>query len=210
MPATIKEATWMKELNTLVPELREIALASGANDLRLISAGIVKTAAWVRLKCRYGCKAYGKHLSCPPYSPTPEETGKVLDDYEHAVLFEFVGLPKEASVDPRHIHHYLWDLILMVHDVVFKLERHAFLGGYYKAFGFGAYPCSLCETCLPEEGDIDFHTGKRLCRHPDMMRPAMEASGIDVYATVRAAGFELEVVTSFDETIRTFGLVLLD
>lgn len=60
------------------------------------------------------------------------------------------------------------------------------------------------------EGDIDFHTGKRLCRHPDMVRPAMEASGIDVYATVRAAGFELEVVTSFDETIRTFGLVLLD
>ena len=42
------------------------------------------------------------------------------------------------------------------------------------------------------------------------MRPAMEASGIDVYATVRAAGFELEVVTTFDETIKTFGLLLLD
>ncbi|HIE30964.1 MAG TPA: DUF2284 domain-containing protein [Methanosarcinales archaeon] len=200
----------MKELNTLVPELREIALDGGANDLRLISAGIVKTAAWVRLKCRYGCRAYGKHLSCPPYSPAPEETREVLKDYEDAVLVEFVGLPKEASIDPRHIHHYLWDLILMVHDVIFKLERHAFLSGYYKAFGFGAYPCSLCETCLPEEGDIDFNTVKQMCRHPDQMRPSMEASGIDVYATVRAAGFELEVLTTFDETIKTFGLLLLD
>ncbi|RJS68657.1 DUF2284 domain-containing protein [ANME-2 cluster archaeon] len=200
----------MKELNTLVSELRQIALASGANDLRLISADIIKTAAWVRLKCRYGCKAYGKHLSCPPYAPTPEETERALKDYKYAVLVEFVGLPKETSVDPRHIHHYLWDLILRIQDALFKLERHAFLSGYYKAFGFGAYPCSLCETCLPEEGDIDFHTVKRLCRHQDRMRPAMEASGIDVYATVRAAGFELEVVTTFDETIRSFGLVLLD
>ena len=199
----------MKELSTLIPELRQIALDSGANDLRLIATDIIKTAAWVRLKCRYGCKAYGKHLSCPPYSPTSEETEKILSDYEDAVLVEFVGLPKETTVDPRHIHHHLWDLILQVEDVIFNLERHAFLSGCYKAFGFGAYPCSLCETCILKEGDIDFHTVKRLCRHPDRLRPSMEASGIDVYATVRAAGFELEVVRSFDETIKTFGLVLL-
>ncbi|RZN40594.1 MAG: DUF2284 domain-containing protein [Methanosarcinales archaeon] len=200
LPASTKEVISMKELNTLIPEL----------ELRQIPSGIVKTAAWVRFKCRYGCKAYGKHLSCPPYSPTYEDTEKVLRDYEHAALVEFVGLPKETGVDPRHIHHYLWDLILVVQSTIFKLERHAFISGYYKAFGFGAYPCALCETCLPEEGDIDFHTAKRLCRHQDMMRPAMEASGIDVYATVRAAGFELEVVTTFDETIKTFGLLLLD
>ncbi|MCK4458159.1 MAG: DUF2284 domain-containing protein [Methanosarcinales archaeon] len=200
----------MKELSTLIPELRQIALDSGASELQHIPAGIVKTAAWVRFKCRYGCKAYGKHISCPPYSPTHEETEKVLMDYEHAALIEFVGLPKETAVDPRHLHHYIWDLSLVVHNTIYKLERHAFLSGYYKAFGFGAYPCSLCKTCLPEEGDIDFHTVKRLCRHQDRMRPAMEASGIDVYATVRAAGFELEVVTTFDETIKTFGLLLLD
>ncbi len=200
----------MKELSTLIPELRQIALDSGASELRQIPAGIVKTAAWVRFKCRYGCKAYGKHISCPPYAPTHEETENVLRDYEHAALIEFVGLPKETAVDPAHLHHYIWDLSLVVHDTIYKLERHAFLSGYYKTFGFGAYPCALCKTCLPEEGDVDFHTVKRLCRHQDMMRPAMEASGIDVYATVRAAGFELEVVTTFDEMIKTFGLLLLD
>ena len=200
----------MKELSTLIPELRQIALDSGASELQQIPTGIVKTAAWVRFKCRYGCKAYGKHISCPPYSPTHEETENVLRDYKHAALIEFVGLPKETAVDPKHLHHYIWDLSLVVHNTIYKLERHAFLSGYYKTFGFGAYPCTLCKTCLPEEGDVDFHTVKRLCRHQDMMRPAMEASGIDVYATVRAAGFELEVVTTFDETIKTFGLLLLD
>jgi len=200
----------MKKLNTLIPELRQIALDSGASELQQIPTGIVKTAAWVRFKCRYGCKAYGKHISCPPYSPTHEETENVLRDYEHAALIEFVGLPKETTVDPKHLHHYIWDLSLVVHNTIYKLERHAFLSGYYKTFGFGAYPCALCKTCLPEEGDVDFHTVKRLCRHQDMMRPAMEASGIDVFATVRAAGFELEVLTTFDETIKTFGLLLLD
>ncbi len=199
----------MNELSTLMPELRKIALDSGANELRLIATATIKTAAWVRLKCRYGCKAYSKHLSCPPYSPTPEETEKILSDYEDAVLVEFVGLPKGTAVDPRHIHHHLKDLILQVEGAIYNLERHAFLSGCYKAFGFGAYPCSLCETCVLEGSDVDFHAVNRLCRHPDRLRPSMEASGIDVYATVRAAGFELEVVRSFDEVIKTFGLVLL-
>ncbi len=43
----------MKELSTLIPELQQIALDSGANDLQLIATNIIKTAAWVRLKC--GC-----------------------------------------------------------------------------------------------------------------------------------------------------------
>ncbi|HPE63812.1 MAG TPA: DUF2284 domain-containing protein, partial [Methanothrix sp.] len=34
-------------------------------DLKLVSSEDVAVASWVRLKCRYGCKAYGKHLGCP-------------------------------------------------------------------------------------------------------------------------------------------------
>jgi len=43
----------MKELSTLIPELRQIALDRGANDLRLIATDTIKTAACVRLKCKY-------------------------------------------------------------------------------------------------------------------------------------------------------------
>ena len=133
----------------------------------------------------------------------------LLDDntnttIKDSIYFHFFELPSD-------LERILWDLILQIQDVIFNLKRHAFLSGCYKAFGFGAYPCSLCETCLPEEGDVDFHTAKRLCRHQDQLRlrPSMETSGIDVYATVRAAGFELNVVRLFDETIKTFGIVLL-
>ena len=36
------------------------------------------------------------------------------------------------------------------------------------------------------------------CMHPDKARPAMEAAGIDVFATARAAGLPIEVVRDAD------------
>ena len=41
-------------------------------------------------------------------------------------------------------------------------------------------------------------------------RPSMEACGIDVFATVRAAGWEIEVVRDHDDSYRFFALVLVD
>ena len=36
-----------------------------------ISPDDIVVSPWVRFKCRYGCKGYGKHLGCPLYAPTP-------------------------------------------------------------------------------------------------------------------------------------------
>jgi hypothetical protein len=38
----------------------------------------------------------------------------------------------------------------------------------------------------------------------------MEACGIDVFSTVRNAGWEIEVVKSLDSTFRLFALVLIE
>lgn len=48
------------------------------------------------------------------------------------------------------------------------------------------------------------------CRHPREARPAMEACGIDVYSTVKRAGFEISVVRTTDQCPDYFGLVLVD
>lgn len=80
------------------------------------------------------------------------------------------------------------------------LEREIFLDGYYKAFGFTAGPCRLCRDCRPEGA----------CRFPDLARPAMEACGMDVYATCRNAGIELNVVRCRDEPGKHINLILID
>ncbi len=45
---------------------------------------------------------------------------------------------------------------------------------------------------------------------PDLARPAMEAAGIDVFATARAAGLPIEVVRTQDGQQDYYSLVLVE
>ncbi len=103
----------------------------------------------------------------------------MLDEYKHGVLFEAAG-----NITKR---------------IAVKLEREVFLAGYYKALGLGSGPCSLCAQCAFDAG----------CRHAEQARPAMEACGIDVFATARKHGFEIDVVRSRRDPQHYFGLVLI-
>ncbi len=80
-----------------------------------------------------------------------------------------------------------------------RTARQAFLDGYYKALAFGSGPCLICKSCHPDH-----------CVFPEKAIPAMEACGIDVFATARAHGFEIQVLTEPDQEHNHFGLVLID
>ena len=160
----------------------EAARRLGAAEAKALAPETVVTAPWVRLKCQYGCAGYGRRLTCPPHSPTPEETRRLLDCYSSALLLHSPGQGDWRAID----------------DVVAELEREVFLAGHYKAFGFGCGPCHLCEECTLTS-----------CAHPSRARPSMEAAGIDVYATARANGFPIEVVTDHDCPQNYYGLVLI-
>ena len=156
------------------------ALELGAREAKIIDPRTVETASWVRWKCQFGCGGYNSSLMCPPYSPAPEETRRVLNSYKRAILFESGG------VDTK--------------EIAAKMEREIFLAGYQKALGLGAGPCRLCRSCAFQEG----------CRHPEEARPAMEACGIDVFATVRKHGFPIEVVKTYRDPQHYYGLILIE
>ncbi len=163
-----------------VRRLAEMAVELGALAAKPVSPADVETGEWVRWKCQFGCGGFGSSRVCPPHTPTPDRTRKMLDGYKRAILFESPpGKAKQIAAD---------------------LERRLFLGGYYKAFGLGAGPCDLCETCRFEKG----------CTHPRRARPAMEAVGIDVYATARKHGFTINVVRTRQDEQHYFGLVLVE
>jgi predicted metal-binding protein len=193
-----------KDLDTLLAELKKIH-----TDFTIIPTEKVAVRNWVLWKCRYGCRAYGKHLTCPPYTPKPEETRKLLEEYKKAIIARFDVKPNR-KVSHRNLHHFLWNAILKMHDTMFELERFSFISGYYKAFALTALPCSYCEDCIPEKEKLMDNIPKRLCEHQDKARPSMEGCGIDVFSTVRSAGYEIEVLTSPDQKIVFFGLLLLE
>jgi len=165
------------------------ALALGAAEAKIIAAKDVVTANWVRLKCQYGCGAYGTCLTCPPYSPTPEYTRKMLEDYSHGLLITYRVEPGEDEDQ----------MLENLRRAVASLERDIFLNGGYDAFGMAAGPCDFCEEC-----DVT-----KPCKFPHLARPSMEACGIDVFATVRKAGVKLEVVRSYDMPCTYCGLILV-
>ncbi|MCD1295593.1 hypothetical protein CUJ83_11345 [Methanocella sp. CWC-04] len=197
----------VKPINKLEEELREMALDSGATAFVPLEPWKIVTAHWVRLKCQFGCKNYGTRLSCPPYSPSPEETRKVLDEYSKAYIVRYDGFLDFDTYPPKDIDRAMTELSLHVCDTIFRMERHAFLSGYYKAFSYGAHRCRRCDVCVINEGS-------RTCRFPKETRPSLESAGIDVFKTAENAGLMTKVVEDKNidqkEKLPTFTLLLVE
>ncbi len=160
----------------------DMALSLGFDRAVPLRPDQVVTAPWVRMKCRFGCAGFGNNLQCPPQTVDHDKTRTLLDAYTTAILVE--GAPPGNDF----------------HQRLLKLEKTAFLAGFHKAFVFGAGPCPVCPSC-PETG---------ICRHPDRARPAMEASGIDVYTTARNAGLSLTPVQEKNNHVKYIGLLVLE
>lgn len=168
------------------------AVELGADAALVMHPDQVLIADWVRLKCQYGCSAYGSRLTCPPYCPSPEATRRVLQEYRQALLLRVDGVGGEEEEDNRQCRR--------LGEAVAALERELFLAGRHRAWGMGVGPCPFCPQCnLPGP-----------CRFPRLARPSMEGCGVDVYTTVRRAGWEIEVVRSPADPFRRFGLVLME
>ena len=100
----------------------------GAKQAKVISVKTIVVAEWVRMKCQFGCDGFGQSLTCPPYSPTPDLTRRMLAYYKLALLVQ-------------------GDEYTDIHGIIPILEGEMFLDGYFKAFGMGAGPCQLCQKC---------------------------------------------------------------
>ena len=165
----------------------ELAKSLGAHDAKLIDPATIVTAAWVRMKCLYGCSSRRGHC-CPPNTPTPAETREIIDGYRQAMLI--------------HCHQDAHPTKIALH-----LERELFLSGYYKVIGLGY---GVCEICRPHYKEKCAYPGGEKCANPQDARPSMEACGIDVYATVRANGYPIEVLKDRESEGNYYGLLLID
>ncbi len=161
---------------------RHVARNMGFADAKFLASSDIVTAAWVRIKCRFGCGGYGKNLQCPPHTLSHSELREVLASYSLVLMIQ-------GSPPGRDFHKKL-----------LELEKRAFLDGFHKALVFGAGPCPVCDSC----------PGDPVCRNPEKARPSMEACGIDVYETAHNAGFRIEPVCEKQGYVKYFGLLLME
>lgn len=170
----------------------DLALAKGITGIKIIQPGSVVTAPWVGLKCKFGCGGYGYNYCCPPHSLNSEETRKILDSYQRAILFH-IEAPYSPDRDKR---------LRKLRQMLRQMEENMFKDGYYRAFVFLIGPCDLCSTCAIL---LD-----KPCNNRESARPSMESCGIDVFQTARNNGFTINTLSEFEETRNDFCLMLVD
>jgi predicted metal-binding protein len=164
----------------------------GFSDFRWIDPQEIIVSHWVRMKCIFGCRDYGKTATCPPNVPSVSECEKFFKEYSQAVIFHFekrVARPEDRFAWTRKV-----DLKLL------KLEREVFLSGHEKAFLLFLDSCNICPEC----------TGKReLCKEPQLARPTSDALAVDVYSTVRKIGYSIEVLDDYKRAMNRYAFLLI-
>ncbi len=199
--------------------LAKLALQKGAKDAKIIPTSKVVVEDRVVLKCKVGCKQYGKTLACPPYTPSAEEFRKIVREYSYAMFMKFVS---NAQADAKVLKKLMvaetdstvskeikekaakfwkdWkeDKQNMLQSVV-DLEKAAMNKGYSLALSFISGHCQLCEKC---------NTETRICRHPELARWSEDAVGVNVKKTATNAG--ITVTFPFAKNPETFAILLID
>ena len=165
----------------------------GFTDFKWINAKDIKVAQWVRFRCRFGCGSYGNCGTCPPQVPGIEECREMIAEYDTAAIFHFakqVEKPEERADWSRETHLSLCGL-----------EREVFLAGYYKTFLITFDRCRVCDPCPGNRAE---------CKDPAHARPGADAMGIDVFATVRSVGYEIQVLKEKSETMNRYAFLLIE
>ena len=174
-------------------ELEEIFRKHGYEDFRWLDPEEIVVSRWVRMKCMYGCREYGRNACCPPNTPPVEECERFFREYRSAVVFRF-----EKKVDrPEDRHAWTRSVSLGLS----KLEREVFTSGYEKAFLLFMDSCEICEECT---GD------RELCKDPRTARPTPEAMAVDVFSTVRKIGYPIEVLSDYSQAMNRYAFLLLE
>lgn len=164
----------------------------GFADFRWISGKEVQVRQWVRFKCMFGCGSYGKNACCPPEVPSVAECRELFTEYEHILILQISAQLDDPSDRKEWSRKKNLELL--------SLERDVFLAGNQQVLLLFMDECRLCGECPGTRAE---------CRKPYMARPSAEALAVDVFATVRSAGFPLEVLTGYEQEMHRYAFLMV-
>lgn len=173
-------------------ELDGVFAKHGYTDYKWMDPKRIIVRQWVRMKCMFGCEEYGHSGSCPPNTPSVADCERFFQEYNDAVVFHF----RKTLAQPEDRHAWTSG----VNRKLLELEGELFRSGQERTFLLFMDSCYLCKEC----------SGRReACQHPKLSRPAPEAMAVDVFSTVRALGFPIEVKSEYSQPMDRYAFVLV-
>jgi predicted metal-binding protein len=181
-------------------ELIQKASALGAEGAKLIEPDQVVVREWVRFKCQFGCPFFGKKLTCPPFSPSVDQVEKMLSEYNKILILRF----EQPAIKETNSDEFVKELNKRqktVNDITLRIEKELMLMGYYKVLALEPGICNRCDECVAQQGK---------CRFPTEARPSPESLAIDMFQTVKNAGWRMEVKTSLNQNWTNYALIFVE
>ncbi|HTU00467.1 MAG TPA: DUF2284 domain-containing protein [Candidatus Sulfotelmatobacter sp.] len=175
------------------PRLDALFAEHGYRDFKWLHPKDIVVSHWVRMKCMYGCRSYGRNASCPPNVPSVADCRQFFDEYTLAALLHFekrVEKPEDRHAWSRKVNRNL-----------LQLERAVFLEGHQKAFLLAMDSCGICATCPGV---------REACKQPRAARPSPESMAVDVFATVRRQHYPIEVLPDYSKAMNRYALLLIE
>ena len=160
-----------------MPEILTLAREIGFEGAAEFDVSRLEFRTDVREMCADGrCKRYGRCWSCPPACGSVEALERRAKSYSRGVLVQTVGkLDGDFDADgiaaAEREHKRRFD----------TLARQARLVTGGKCMPPGAGACTRCAKCTYPD---------RPCRHPDMLWPSMEATGLLITDVCKLAGLQ--------------------
>jgi len=174
-------------------DLERLFAERGYTDVRWIDPADIVTAEWVRMKCRYGCREYGRNAACPPNTPSVDECSRFFREYRRAAVFHF------AKTVERPEDRHAWGRKLNLE--LLKLEQELFMAGFVKAFLIFFDSCGICLECAETRAE---------CKEPKLARPTADGLAMDVFSTVRKIGYPIEVLSDYSQEMNRYAFLLID
>ena len=165
----------------------------GFADFRWLDPREIVVAEWVRMKCLYGCREYGRNACCPPHAPPVDACARFFREYAKAAVFHF------AKTVERPEDRHAWSRQLNLE--LLKLEQEVFKAGYVKAFLLFFDSCGICAECAP---------ARTACKEPKLARPTADAMAVDVFSTVRKIGYPIEVLSDYGQEMNRYAFLLIE
>jgi predicted metal-binding protein len=173
-------------------QLEELFFKHGFTDFKWVDPKNIVISEWVRMKCMFGCKEYGKNACCPPNTPPVQECKNFFCEYSEGVVFHF----EKKFAKPEQRHEWTKGL----NQRLLSLEREVFFAGNPKAFLLFLDSCSLCTDCAEERAK---------CKNKRSARPTPEAMAVDVFSTVKALKYPIKVLSDYSEAMNRYAFLLV-
>lgn len=143
------------------------------------------------LQC-FNCKNYGVKHTCPPYDFNIIWKNMFSKYSKCAFVYVVESFSTKEEFDVVRISS-----TNRLHKNLLELEKYCFSLGCYYSTAFIGGSCKLCKSCSSDK-----------CRQPEKSRIPLEATGVDVMATIKKLGLNLAFPVK--EKLYRVGLLLIE